>query len=275
MKESQQSILSVEDLSKSFGSRRVLSGVSFSVDRSEMLGIVGPSGGGKSVLLKILGSVIPADSGKVVFHNVGDLKPSLGFSFQEGALFDSLSVLENVAFPITTGGFGLFKPSDVGTSAMKRPEALERAYKMLAQVGLGRAYRKYPSQLSGGMRRRVALARALVSEPQIALLDDPTAGLDPVTSSSIIALIKELRDQIGSTMIIVSQDLRRLIPSVDRLIALFDGKVAVDCHVHDIENEAPEMVVSFLSRRFDFGQFSTASPIGSAETGMHTAVHHN
>src|SRR5207244_3998957 len=144
----------------------------------------------------------------------------VGLMFQEGALFDSLNVLDNVAFPLVNGRV----PTTILPKKVQE-EVREKVMKILARVGLSRAVHKMPGQLSGGMRRRVALARALVSKPTLVLLDDPTSGLDPVASSIIMDLIVELHREYQPTTLMVSHDLRRLLPVVDRIVALFNGKI--------------------------------------------------
>lgn len=237
-------MIRLENVFKAFGENLVLRGVSFTIERGEFIGVVGPSGGGKSVLLKVLGRVLSPSSGTVEATG----QQGVGFLFQEGALFDSMTVLENVAFPL------LSQPDPVGLS-----EAYQRAYDILEQVGLAKAYEKVPGQLSGGMRRRVALARALVNRPELVLLDDPTGGLDPVAASVIIALIKELAKLYNLTVVFVSHDIRRLLPNVNRVLGLFDGRIACDLPPHELVAKAPEHVVKFLATRFDFDAFRNAS----------------
>ncbi len=243
----------VSGLRKSFGGKPVLRDVNFTVERGSIVGVVGPSGVGKSVLLKILGGVLEPDSGNIDWESaVGEShKNEVGFLFQEGALFDSMTVIENVAFPL------LVKPQEsgaLGLSSVREnySQAMERAFSILTQVGLAKAYKKVPGQLSGGMRRRVGIARALVANPELVLLDDPTGGLDPVAASVIIELIKELHRQHSATIFIVSHDIRRLLPNVERVIALFEGQVACSLPPRELVEKAPEEVVKFLATRFDF-----------------------
>lgn len=250
-------MIKVEGIRKSFSRKEVLRGVSFSVAQDEILGIVGPSGAGKSVLLKILGGVMSPDSGTVQLEgkrSKESLANAVGFLFQEGALFDSMSVLENVAFPLTCvreQGRGAAEGKEV---SQERAYAL--AYEVLEQVGLGAAWKKLPGQLSGGMRRRVALARALVHRPELVLLDDPTGGLDPVAASVIVNLIVELKDRYNPAVVLVSHDIRRLLPNVDRVLALFDGQISCDLPPNELQRNASPEVVSFLETRFDFSLLS-------------------
>lgn len=233
-------MLVVDKVTKCFGENFVLRGVSFSIDSGDVVGLVGPSGSGKSVLLKILGGVLPVTSGIVQSESKDS---AVGFLFQEGALFDSMSVLENVAFALT------HLPNEQRASYQERSQ---RAYDMLEEVGLAKACRKLPGQLSGGMRRRVALARALVARPKLVFLDDPTGGLDPVAASVIMDLIAELHGKYRPTVIIVSHDIRRLLPRVKRVLSLFDGVILSDTPPQRIVEDAPERVTKFLATRFDF-----------------------
>ncbi|MCB0358216.1 MAG: ATP-binding cassette domain-containing protein [Bdellovibrionales bacterium] len=229
-------MLRVQSVSKSFDRSLVLDRLSFEIAPGELVGLVGPSNGGKSVLLKILGGVMSPDSG--VVEGSGS---RTGFLFQEGALFDSLSVLENVMFPLREARQGL-----------SRTEMQRRAYEVLGEVGLGDHYQKVPGQLSGGMRRRVALARAIVARPELVLLDDPTGGLDPVAASVILALIRSVHAEYRPSVVIVSHDIRRLLPNVERVLCLFNHRIAVDCRPDELPERAPAQVLAFLRTRYDF-----------------------
>ncbi len=243
-------MIRVEHVVKYFGENLVLKDVNFVLEPGEIVGVVGPSGGGKSVLLKLLGNVIEPSAG-VVHHSSGpssnpgpEHDPSVGFLFQEGALFDSMSVLDNVVFPLLA-------------DQQRAPTDAEytQAFDILEEVGLAKAYQKVPGQLSGGMRRRVALARALVTKPELVLLDDPTGGLDPVASTVIIDLINSLRRHYKLTVVLVSHDIRRLLPNVERILALFDGRIVCDLPPHELVAKAPKNVLQFLATRFDFSNF--------------------
>lgn len=256
-------MLKIQHVSKAFDGVPVLQDISFELARGERVGVVGPSGGGKSVLLKILGQILEPDSGSVeIVESASEgaalSSRSVGFLFQEGALFDSLSVIENVAFPLLVERDFIQSSSEPGRRTgrlhqeMTRGEALERAHVALGKVGLGDAWKKSPGELSGGMRRRVGIARALVSDPELLLFDDPTGGLDPVAATVIMELILRLQETYQPAILIVSHDIRRLLPSVDRIIGLFDSRVQCDCPARRVQIEAPEKVVRFLATRFDF-----------------------
>jgi phospholipid/cholesterol/gamma-HCH transport system ATP-binding protein len=255
-------MIEVHQLTKSYNDRLVLKGVTFDLNSGEIVGLVGPSGGGKSVLLKLMGSIIQPDSGEVIYDEKaagsgGAVKEMhVGFLFQEGALFDSMSVLENVAFPLRVRKDITYSKSekcefDCGVS---KEEAFSRAHEILCQVGLRDAWKKFPGQLSGGMRRRVGIARALVSKPDLVLLDDPTGGLDPVAASVIMELIKELHSLYSPTIVLSSHDIRRLIPAVSRLLSLFHGKLISDVKIEKLLTEAPPEVIAFLKTRYDFDE---------------------
>ncbi len=240
-------MLRVNHVYRNFGDKEVLRGITVTLKPATITGLIGPSGGGKSILLKIIANTCRASSGTVDFDQgwgYGDV----GLMFQEGALFDSLSVYDNVAFPLVGG-----KVPTTSLPSDQRELVCDKVSEILARVGLTRAAYKMPGQISGGMRRRVSLARALVSRPRILLLDDPTSGLDPVASSVIMDLIVDLHRDYKPITLIVSHDLRRLLPVVERLIALFEGVVAFDGTLDDLCRGAPASVRSFVSCRFDLG----------------------
>lgn len=242
-------MLRVSEVYKGFKNKHVLNGVSFDLEEGEFVGVIGPSNGGKSVLLKIIAKVLRADSGQI--EHIGRASSevtSVGFSFQEGALFDSLTVIENIAFPLLQGGSALKQNIERPT----HESAMERAFDILNEVGLAKHIYKVPGQLSGGMMRRAALARALVAQPDIVLLDDPTGGLDPVAASVIINLIKSLHKQYDPTVILVSHDLRRLLPNVARVLCLFDGQVKYDGCPYELRDHADQNILQFVETRFDF-----------------------
>jgi phospholipid/cholesterol/gamma-HCH transport system ATP-binding protein len=247
-------MLLVEGVSRSFGTVPVLKDVTFSLEPGSLSGLIGAGGSGKSVLLKILGGIYRPHKGRVVLDgevfDAHQAQPepheSLSLMFQEGALFDSLTVYENVAFPLVSG-----KLPCAALPAEVRADVHDKVAGMLSRVGLSRACHKHPAQLSGGMRKRVSLARALVARPRYCLLDDPTAGLDPVASSVIMNLIVELHREYRPTMVMVSQDLRRLLPVVERIFALADGRIAFQGTLEELKASANEWLRSFVSCRFD------------------------
>ena len=242
-------MLRIENVDKSFSNNPLLKGVSFELKAGDYAGLIGPSGSGKSVLLKILAGILKLDSGNVelskeIVEAQKRGEPSIGVLFQSDALFDSMTVVENVMFPLRqVDGFDYVS-------------SFRKSMKLLKTVGLSQAAEKVPGQLSGGMRRRVALARAVVFEPKLLLLDDPTAGLDPVAASVIMRLIDDLHQKYKPSIIITSHDLRRMLPAIKRLLCLFDGEINFDKAVGPegvvkLLNSAPLKIQKFVSTRFD------------------------
>ncbi len=232
---------------KSFSNKYVLNGIDLIVSQSDDIGIVGPSNSGKSTFLKILAGIYSQTSGSIEY-GIDGKRPSTGFLFQEGGLFDGLSVIENVMFPLLSG------LNEVGQRAvsLSKEEAKERSATILGRVGLSNSLYKLPSELSGGMRKRVGIARALVPRPELLLLDDPTSGLDPITATSIMELISELEGDSQCTSITVSHDIRRLIPHVSRVVMFDKGTIIGDCPSAELQSCATEGMREFLKTRFSF-----------------------
>jgi phospholipid/cholesterol/gamma-HCH transport system ATP-binding protein len=216
-------MIQVRDLQKSFGTQKVLDGVSFQIENGESVVIIGRSGGGKSVLLKHLIGLIQPDAGEVLVdgENIGPLderqllrvRRKFGMVFQGAALFDSMSVAENVAF-------GLRRHEDFTEAEIAR-----RVSATLEMVDLPGTEDKNPDELSGGMRKRVGLARAIIYEPQIVLYDEPTTGLDPIVSDSIDHLIIRVRDHLKVTTVVVTHDMRTARRVGQRVLMLHDKKI--------------------------------------------------
>lgn len=237
--------LQITCLSRSFGKRQILTDLSLNIKQGVIAGLIGPSGCGKSVLLKTIAQVAQPDKGRVSF-SASSIK-DLSLMFQEGALFDSLSVFDNVAFPLVQGRV---PASTLGTEEAQQVKV--SVSDILARVGLSEAAFKMPGQLSGGMRRRVSLARALVSRPKIVLLDDPTCGLDPVASSVIMDLIVEIYKDYRPTMLVVSHDLRRLLPVVEETIVLYDQQIRFQGSLKELECCEDQYIQDFVRCRYDF-----------------------
>jgi len=247
-------LLEIRNLTRSFGTKFILKGLSLTLEKNKLYGLIGPSEGGKSTLLKAVDGVITPSGGEII-----NRARATSLMFQEGALFDSLTVLENVAFPLLKGNSRVDQlDANSANSPSDRRQICDRVGAILDRVGLAWAYNKVPSQLSGGMRRRVSLARALISGPDLMLLDDPTSGLDPVASSVIMDLIVEVRRELMATTLIASHDLRRLLPAVDEVIALFDGRIQFFGKLQAIERDFSgnedmrELVKRFIGCRYDF-----------------------
>ena len=216
-------IVEFRNVSKSFGDRRVLDDVSFRIDAGRSVCILGRSGTGKSVALKHVVGLMTPDSGSVLVggedlarlgaHGRSRVRRGIGFLFQNAALFDSISVGDNVEFPLRRH------------TNLSDAEIRSRARELLAQVGLEREYDKMPADLSGGMRKRAALARALALDPAILLADEPSAGLDPVTSTEIDALLVALRDRSQKTLLVVTHNIPSARAIGHELIFLHEGQI--------------------------------------------------
>lgn len=216
-------MIEIKDLHKSFGSQKVLNGVNLTIEPGQVTAIVGRSGGGKSVLLKHIVGLLKPDKGSIFIkgqditklsgRKLDEIRAQIGVVFQGGALFDSLTVYENVAFPL------------VEKNKLKKNEIDEKVMKALSDVGLQGMQHKYPAELSGGMRKRVALARALISEPKIVLFDEPTTGLDPILVRTIHKLIRQTQQQYGFTGLIISHEIPEIFEISDKVAMLHDGKI--------------------------------------------------
>ena len=246
-------MLSVQHIYRSFGTRKVLNDVTFQIPARKLVGLIGPSGGGKSVLLKLIGGVLKPDSGEIHRPSNGPMDVSL--MFQEGALFDSMSVFDNIAFPLVHGKVPSSNlPPEIKERVSEQVEAV------LSRVGMSRAALKMPAQLSGGMRRRVSLARALVTRPKLLLLDDPTAGLDPIASSVIMDFIAELHREYRPTVLLASHDLRRLLPVVDSVLALFDGGIRFHGDLAALKECECRELRHFVACRYELSEREEESP---------------
>lgn len=200
-------VVAFEGVTKRLGGRLVLDGLTFSVRRGEIFAIVGPSGTGKSVTLKHIVGLLEPDGGRVVCAS-----RRVGYLFQSGALLAWLTAYENVALPL------------VEAAGLSDSEADARVTDALRAVGLEDAADRYPSEMSGGMQKRVGLARVLVRDADVILYDEPTSGLDPVTSASISRLIRNVRDTRGATSVLVTHDLAGALRLADRIMLLKDGR---------------------------------------------------
>jgi phospholipid/cholesterol/gamma-HCH transport system ATP-binding protein len=254
-------LVELKDVSFGYGERRVLDGVTLSVPRGKVTALMGASGGGKTTVLRLIGGQIKAQSGGVWLHgaqaagrpiDIGgldteglyDARRRMGMLFQFGALFTDLSVFDNVAFPLR--------------EHTQLPESLIRDIVLmkLNAVGLRGARDLMPSQVSGGMARRIALARAIALDPELVMYDEPFAGLDPISLGTAARLIRQLNDTMGLTSIVVSHDLEETFHIADQVIVLANGKIAaqgspeevrgsLDPLVHQFVNAMPEGPVRF------------------------------
>ncbi|MDX1583187.1 MAG: ABC transporter ATP-binding protein [Thermoanaerobaculia bacterium] len=243
----QRTMIELQDIRKSFGEKQVLRGVSVEVSRGESLVIVGASGTGKSVTLKHIIGLLRPDEGRVVIDGVdlwelssvelNRIRRKFGMSFQEGALFDSMNVYENIAFPLRR------------QTKMKEDEIRERVRECLDLVHLDAVEEKRPSELSGGMRRRVGFARAISLEPEILLFDEPTTGLDPVISDVIGDLIKEMDETLHATAVTITHDMKIAFKIADRIAMIHQGEIIERGSVEEFRNSSNPMVQQFIEGR--------------------------
>jgi phospholipid/cholesterol/gamma-HCH transport system ATP-binding protein len=228
----------VRDLVTRFGAQTVHNGLDLDVRRGEILGVVGPSGCGKSVLLREIVGLDKATAGEISFpiHEAENREPRMGVMFQDGALFSNLTVLENVEAPL--------REHTRLSSALRR----EIAGLKLSMAGLGPdALHKKPSQISGGMRKRASVARAIALDPELLFLDEPTAGLDPISAENFDRMTEELARSLGLTVFLVTHDLDTLHAICDRVAVLFKGKVAAIGTIPEITANAQGWVKEYFS----------------------------
>ncbi len=242
---SDTALIQISGLKKAFGSQQVLSGIDLDIFAGETLVVLGHSGTGKSVLLKHINVLLRPDEGEVLIDGqaVRDLtekelvpvRRRVGMLFQSGALFDSLTIAENVAFPLDE--------HDICAG----DERTARVAELLDMVALDGTQEKMPSELSGGMRKRAALARTLALEPEVILYDEPTTGLDPVTGQQINELISGLQERLGLTSIVVTHDIASANYVADRMAFLYDGKVLRVDTADEMRASDDPMISAFLS----------------------------
>ena len=238
-------IIKVDELRKSFGQQAVLNGLSIEIARGEILAIIGRSGTGKSVLLKHLIGLLRPDSGRVLIagedihrargRHLARIRERLDMLFQGGALFDSLSVEENIAFPLRE------------KTKMSEVEIHASVSNCLKDVGLEGIEDKFPAELSGGMRKRVALARALVQRPEIMLFDEPTTGLDPILVQAIHQLIYDTHKQFGYTAVIVSHEIPRIFEIATRVAMLHNGVILEATSTEQFQQSVNPVIQQFIS----------------------------
>ncbi|MDX1682156.1 MAG: ABC transporter ATP-binding protein [Phycisphaeraceae bacterium] len=242
-------LIELRDVHKSFDGITVLDGMSLEIHPGEITVILGPSGTGKSVLLKHMVGLLKPDSGEVWFEGeridtcseaqLVEVRRRMGYLFQLGALFDSMTVAENICFPL------------VEHNSVSEDEKRERCHRVLKIVGLEGIEEKSPAELSGGQQKRVALARAIILEPDVIFYDEPTTGLDPVRADLIDELMRSLNDNLGITSVVVTHDIDSARKIADRMVMLYDGKVLADGSPESFENAGNDFV-----RRFIQGQAS-------------------
>jgi phospholipid/cholesterol/gamma-HCH transport system ATP-binding protein len=235
----------VRSLSKSFGEQAVLNGINLEVAQGETISVLGRSGTGKSVLLKLIIGLHKPDAGSIRVHgqevtdlslkSLNEVRRKIGFLFQQAALYDSLTVEENVAFPLRRH------------SKMSDDVRNERVRELLTSVGMDQDAHKMPAEISGGMQKRVGLARALALEPDILLFDEPTAGLDPITAAEIDGLILRLQKERNMTSVVVTHDIHGARAVSDRLALMRDGQILIEGTFEDLQKSRDAFVTQFLS----------------------------
>ena len=245
------SMLTVRDLTKTIGTQEILRGVDLDVARGETLAIIGRSGGGKSVLLKHLVGLMEPDSGEIWVEDqniiglserqLGAIRQKIGILFQGAALFDSMTVAENIAFPLREAG-------------ERDPKVLrEKVREMLDVVELEGQEEKMPVSLSGGMKKRVGLARSIIRRPKCVLYDEPTSGLDPVVSDSINRLIRRLQERLGMTSIVVTHDMKSAFDVANHVAYLHEGRIYFYGTPNQLQQTSNPILQDFMLGRSDGG----------------------
>jgi len=237
-------LVKLENVFKEFAGNQVLKGINLSIYRGEITSVIGKSGGGKSVLLKHIIGLIEQDSGRILFdgHPLSEmkkaekraLKKKFSYMFQGNALFDSMTVFDNIALPMKE------------KTSLRRSEISDRVHAKMEQLDLFDIDEKYPSQLSGGMKKRVALARALITDPEIVLFDEPTTGLDPIRKNAVHSMISDYQKKFGFTGIVVSHEIPDIFYISQRIAMLNEGQIIFEGSSEDIQNNDNPIVQQFI-----------------------------
>jgi phospholipid/cholesterol/gamma-HCH transport system ATP-binding protein len=241
--------ISINDLFKSFGDLQVLKGINLEVFKGENVAVLGKSGSGKSVLIKLIVGLLKADKGSITVlgkkidelnaKELDELRLRIGFSFQSSALYDSMNVRQNLEFPLV-----------MNAKHISKQEILSAVEEALDAVGLKNKINVMPSDLSGGQRKRIGIARTLIMKPEIMLYDEPTSGLDPITSNEINNLIVEVQREYNTSSIIITHDLTCAKATGNRLAMLFDGRFIRVGSFEEVFNTDDEQVKSFFDYNF-------------------------
>jgi phospholipid/cholesterol/gamma-HCH transport system ATP-binding protein len=245
----EESVISIEGLYKSFGDLDVLKGIGFNVFKGENVAVLGKSGTGKSVLIKIMVGLLRPDKGKVIVlgnevdklhgKELDALRLRIGFSFQNSALYDSMNVYQNLAFPLT-----------MNVKNLSKEEVANAVEEVLDSVGLKDKINQMPADLSGGQRKRIGIARTLILKPEIMLYDEPTSGLDPITSAEINDLINEVQEQYKTSSVIITHDLTCAKTTGNRVAMLLEGKFLKIGKFEEVFETDDEQVKSFFNYNF-------------------------
>jgi phospholipid/cholesterol/gamma-HCH transport system ATP-binding protein len=240
-----EAVIEIANLSKSFGDQEVLKDVSLKLFKGENLVVLGKSGSGKSVLIKCIVRLLNSDSGTInVFDKeimslnrdeLSEVRKKIGFLFQSGALYDSMTVKQNLEFHLKRI-----------KRELSKSEIEEKIAEVLKNVGLPDSMNRMPSELSGGMKKRISLARTIVVDPEIMLYDEPTTGLDPVTSDEISLLINEVQEKYKTSSIIITHDIAVARTNANRIVMLLDGKIYLEGNLEMFENSTDPNIKSFF-----------------------------
>ncbi len=253
-----EAIISFRGVHKSFGDKHILQGIDLDFPRGRTTVVIGPSGTGKSVTMKLIVGLLRPEEGDVWFAgtNVPDAPESelmavrrrIGMMFQDGALFDSMTVGDNIGFPLR-------RHTKLGDG-----EIDDRVAHSLEQVGLPGIEDQMPASLSGGMRKRVSLARAIIHEPEIVMFDEPNSGLDPLTSDEIDNLISRMKEELGVTFVVISHDIVGTFAVADRIAMLYNGQLVANGTREEVLNTSEPVVRSFLARNMKLPPLQDTRP---------------
>ena len=238
-------MIAIRNIHKSFNGNNVLKGINLEIQEGEMFALIGRSGLGKSVLLKHIVGLMRPEQGEILIDGMNinrlrgkqleNIRRKFGFLFQEGALFDSLTVYDNVAFPLRE------------KTKLTEQQIRDKVYFELEQMGLKNDGKKYPAELSGGMRKRTALARAMIMQPSIMLFDEPTTGLDPIIGQSILNYIQSCHKRVGFTGIIVTHDVPRVFSIVQKIAMLYNGTIILNGTYEEIQQQHNPVFEQFMA----------------------------
>jgi len=245
----EETVISIIGLYKSFDDLEVLKGIDFKLFKGENVAVLGKSGSGKSVLIKIIVGLLKPDKGQIVVlgqhvdqlgsKELNELRLRIGFSFQNSALYDSMNVYQNLAFPLT-----------MNVKNLNKKEVDNAVEEVLEAVGLKDKMNQMPSDLSGGQRKRIGIARTLILKPEIMLYDEPTSGLDPITCTEIIDLINEVQQQYNTSSVIITHDLTCAKNTSNRIALLLDGKFYKVGTFNEVFDTKDEQVKGFFNYNF-------------------------
>lgn len=244
-----ESVISIKGLYKSFGELEVLKGIDFNLFKGENVAVLGKSGTGKSVLIKIIVGLLKPDRGEVIVlgkeidqlnrKELDALRLRIGFSFQSSALYDGMNVYQNLAFPLT-----------MNVKNLTKKEVDDAVTEVLEAVGLENKMKQMPSDLSGGQRKRIGIARTLILKPEIMLYDEPTSGLDPITSAEIIELINEVQQQYNTSSVIITHDLTCAKNTGNRIAMMFEGQFLKIGKFEEVFESDNEQIKGFFNYNF-------------------------